>query len=144
MARYIWNSLPVSLKATKGLNTYKRWMKKHFLDRMKNNESNIYSYFQLLFVISCYYRFCYYLCYICYYNYLYYYYYYYLLFIYLLLLLILLLLSLFTIDIIIVFIIVITRNTFTIAPEQAFFKIGISIQLGFIFAFVFLKRPQWK
>ena len=45
MAPYIWNSLPVSLKATKGLNTYKHRIKKHFLDRMKNNESNIYSYF---------------------------------------------------------------------------------------------------
>ena len=45
MAPYIWDSLPVSLKATEGLNTYKHRIKKHFLDRMKNNESNIYSYF---------------------------------------------------------------------------------------------------
>ena len=45
MAPYIWNSLPLSLKATEGLNTDKHRIKKHFLDRMKNNESNIYSYF---------------------------------------------------------------------------------------------------
>ena len=45
MAPYIWNILPVSLKATEGLNTYKHRKKKHILDRMKNKESNIYSYF---------------------------------------------------------------------------------------------------
>ena len=45
LAPNIWNSLPVSLKATEGLNTYKHKMKKHFLNRMKNNESDIYSYF---------------------------------------------------------------------------------------------------
>ena len=33
----------VSLKATEGLNTYKHGIKKHFLERMKNNESNTYS-----------------------------------------------------------------------------------------------------
>ena len=31
-----------SLKTTKGLNTYKRKVKKHFLDRMKNKESNVF------------------------------------------------------------------------------------------------------
>ena len=41
----IWHNLPVSLKATEGLNTYKHMIKKHFLHRMKNNESDIYSYF---------------------------------------------------------------------------------------------------
>ena len=45
VAPYIWNSLPVSFKATKDINTYKHRITKHFLDRMKNNESNIYSYF---------------------------------------------------------------------------------------------------
>ena len=45
MAPYIWNSLPLSLKAAEDLNTYKHRIKKYFLDRMKNNESNIYSYF---------------------------------------------------------------------------------------------------
>ena len=45
MAPYIWNSLPVSLKATEGLNTNKHRIKKYFLDRMKSNESNLYSYF---------------------------------------------------------------------------------------------------
>ena len=45
MALYIWNSLQVSLKTTEGLNTYKRRIKKHFLDRKKNNEINIYNYF---------------------------------------------------------------------------------------------------
>ena len=45
MAPYIWNSLPVSLKATEDVNTYKHTIKNHFLDRMKNNESNKYSYF---------------------------------------------------------------------------------------------------
>ena len=45
MAPYIWNSLPVCLKAAEGLNTYKHRIEKHFLDRMKNNESNIYNYF---------------------------------------------------------------------------------------------------
>ena len=45
LAPNIWNSLPVSLKATEGLNTYKHKIKKHFLNRMKNNESDIYSYF---------------------------------------------------------------------------------------------------
>ena len=45
LAPNICNSLPVSLKATEGLNTYKHKMKKHFLNRMKNNESDIYSYF---------------------------------------------------------------------------------------------------
>ena len=45
IAPNIWNSLPVSLKATEGLKTYKHKVKRHFLDRMKNNESDIYSYF---------------------------------------------------------------------------------------------------
>ena len=45
MTPYIWNSLPVSLKATEGLNTFKHRKKKHFLHRMKNHEINIYSYF---------------------------------------------------------------------------------------------------
>ena len=45
LAPNIWNNLPVSLKATEGLNTYKHKIKKHFLNRMKNNESDIYSYF---------------------------------------------------------------------------------------------------
>ena len=45
LAPNIWNNLPVSLKATEGLNTYKHMIKKHFLHRMKNNESDIYSYF---------------------------------------------------------------------------------------------------
>ena len=45
LAPNIWNSIPVYLKATEGLNTYKHKMKKHFLNRIKNNESDIYSYF---------------------------------------------------------------------------------------------------
>ena len=45
LAPNIWNSLPVSMKATEGLNTYKRKIKKNFLNRMKNHESDIYSYF---------------------------------------------------------------------------------------------------
>ena len=45
MAPNIWNSLPIYLKATEGLHTYKHKIKKHFLDKMKNNESDIYSYF---------------------------------------------------------------------------------------------------
>ena len=45
LAPNIWNSLPVSLKPTESLNTYKQKMKEHFLNRMKNNESDIYSYF---------------------------------------------------------------------------------------------------
>ena len=44
LAPNIWNSQPVSLKATEGLSTYKHKIKKHFLNRMKNNESDIYSY----------------------------------------------------------------------------------------------------
>ena len=43
MAPNIRNSLPVSLKATECLNTYKHKIKKHFLKRMKNNESDTYS-----------------------------------------------------------------------------------------------------
>ena len=46
LALNIWNSLPIFLKATEGLNTHKHKIKRHFLDRMNNNESdNIYSYF---------------------------------------------------------------------------------------------------
>ena len=45
IAPNIWYSLPDSLKATKGLNTYKRKVKKHFLDRMKNKESNVFVFF---------------------------------------------------------------------------------------------------
>ena len=41
----IWNSLPVSLKVNEGLNTYKHKIKNHFLDGMKNNESDICSQF---------------------------------------------------------------------------------------------------
>ena len=39
-----WNSLPIFLKATEGLNTHKHKIKRHFLDRMNNNESDIYIY----------------------------------------------------------------------------------------------------
>ena len=42
LAPNIWNSLSVSLKAIEGLNTYKHNIKMHFLNRMKNNESDIY------------------------------------------------------------------------------------------------------
>ena len=42
MAPNIWKSLPVSLKATEGLNTKQTQDKKHFLGRMKNNESDVY------------------------------------------------------------------------------------------------------
>lgn len=45
MVPNIWKSLPFSLKATEGLNAYKHKIKKHFLDRMKNNEKDIYSSF---------------------------------------------------------------------------------------------------
>ena len=41
----IWNSLTNSLKTTKSIYTYKYKVKKHFLDRIKNRECNIYSYF---------------------------------------------------------------------------------------------------
>ena len=42
IAPNIWNSLPDSLEATKGINDYTQKIKKHFLNRMKNMESNIY------------------------------------------------------------------------------------------------------
>ena len=45
LAPNIWNSILVYLKATEGLNTFKNNMKKHFLNGIKNNESDIYSYF---------------------------------------------------------------------------------------------------
>ena len=45
LAPNIWNSIAVYLKATEGLNTYKHKMKKHFLNRIKNNENDIYSFF---------------------------------------------------------------------------------------------------
>ena len=41
LAPNIWNHLPVSLKAIEGLNTYEHKIKKHFLNRMKSNESDI-------------------------------------------------------------------------------------------------------
>ena len=46
IAPNIWNSLPDSLGLnTNDLDTYKDKIKKNFLDRMKNKESNIYSCF---------------------------------------------------------------------------------------------------
>ena len=45
LAANTWNSLPVSLKATDGLNTYKDKIKKHFLNKIKNNESDMSSNF---------------------------------------------------------------------------------------------------
>ena len=60
LAPNIWNSLPVSLKATEGLNTYKHKMEKHFLNRMRNNESDIYIAISNYFIISYYYHYYYY------------------------------------------------------------------------------------
>ena len=48
----IWNSLSVSVKATEGFNTYKHKIKKNFLSRMKNNESDIYVYIYIYIAIS--------------------------------------------------------------------------------------------
>ena len=56
LAPNTWNSLPVSLKATDGLNTYKDKIKKNFLSKIKNNESDIYiAISNNYFVISYYY-----------------------------------------------------------------------------------------
>ena len=41
----IWNKLPDFLKTTDNVNTYKHRVKKHFFQRMNNEEDNIYSYF---------------------------------------------------------------------------------------------------
>ena len=56
---FYWNSLANTLKATECLNNYKHKAKKHFLDRLKKRERNMYSYFSmiLLLLIYCY---CYY------------------------------------------------------------------------------------
>ena len=56
---FYWNSLANTLKATECLNNHKHKAKKHFLDRLKKRERNMYSYFSmiLLLLIYCY---CYY------------------------------------------------------------------------------------
>ena len=54
LAPNIWNSLPVYLKATESLSTYKHKIKKHFLDRMKNDESDIYIYIYIYIYMYCY------------------------------------------------------------------------------------------
>ena len=45
VAPNIWNKLPDFLKTTDNVNTYKHRVKKHFFQRMNNEEDNIYSYF---------------------------------------------------------------------------------------------------
>ena len=45
VALSIWNKLPDFLKTTDNVNTYKNRVKKHFFQRMNNEENNIYSYF---------------------------------------------------------------------------------------------------
>ena len=45
VAPSIWNKLPDFLKTTDNANTYKHRVKKHFFQRMSNEENNIYSYF---------------------------------------------------------------------------------------------------
>ena len=45
IAPIIWNNLPVSLKITDNLNTYKHRAKEHLIHEIKNKASNIYSYF---------------------------------------------------------------------------------------------------
>ena len=45
VAPSIWDKLPDFLKTTDNVNTYKHRVKKHFFQRMNNEESNIYSYF---------------------------------------------------------------------------------------------------
>ena len=86
------DSLLVSLKATENLSTYKHKIKKHFLNRMKNDESDIHTYIyiyifyvnarhflkgiqsQYIYIyIYIYYYHYYYCC--CYYYYYYYYHY---------------------------------------------------------------------
>ena len=44
MAPSIWNKLLDFLKTTDNVNTYKHRVKKHFFQRMNNEENNIYSY----------------------------------------------------------------------------------------------------
>ena len=44
VAPSIWNKLPDFLM-TDNVNTYKDSVKKHFFQRMKNEEDNMYSYF---------------------------------------------------------------------------------------------------
>ena len=41
----ILNNLPISLKRTGNLNTYKHRVKEHFFHRIKNETNNIYCYF---------------------------------------------------------------------------------------------------
>ena len=45
VAPSIWNKLPDFLKTTDNVNTYKHRVKKHFFQRMNNEENNIYRYF---------------------------------------------------------------------------------------------------
>ena len=45
VAPSIWNKSPDFLKTTDNFNTYKHRVKKHFFQRMNNEEDNIYSYF---------------------------------------------------------------------------------------------------
>ena len=49
------DSLLVSLKATENLSTYKHKIKKHFLNRMKNDESDIHTYIYIYIYIYIFY-----------------------------------------------------------------------------------------
>ena len=75
MAPNIWNSLPDSLKATMGPNTYKHKVKKQFLDRLYSYEKQFIKLFLIDFIyffIAIFFSYCYYY----HYYYLYYYCYY--------------------------------------------------------------------
>ena len=45
VAPSLWDKLPDFSKTTNNVNTYKHRVKKHFFQRMNNEEGNIYSYF---------------------------------------------------------------------------------------------------
>ena len=45
VAPSIWNKSSDFLKTTDNANAYKHRVKKHFFQRMSNEENNIYSYF---------------------------------------------------------------------------------------------------
>ena len=45
LATSIWNRLPNTLKMTQTINTYKHKLKKHFFDKMKNQDNDVYIYY---------------------------------------------------------------------------------------------------
>ena len=45
MAPIIWNNLPIFLKATDNLSSYKHRVKEHFFHQIRNEAKNIYSNF---------------------------------------------------------------------------------------------------